>query len=65
MREAAIKLFNDYFSIAFEAKYKTIHAKGIPSMSAGVACGRVAKVYDCKSLKDYKFFKDYQSLLYK
>ena len=65
MREAAIKLFNDYSSIASKVKYKKIHAKGIPGMSACVACSRVAKVYDCKSLKDYKFFKDYQSLLYK
>ena len=27
-REAVIKLFNDYSTIASEAKYKTIHEKG-------------------------------------
>ena len=42
--EAVIKLFNDYSSIVAEAKYKTIHGKGIQSMSAHVACVRVAKV---------------------
>ena len=47
-REAVIKLFNDYSSIVPEAKYKTIHAKRIPSMSASVVCGRAAKFYDCK-----------------
>ena len=26
-RETVIKLFNDYFSILFEAKYKRIHGK--------------------------------------
>ena len=34
--EAAIKLFNDYFSIVSEAKYKTILEKEIPSMLAKV-----------------------------
>ena len=33
-REAVIKLFNDYSSIISEAKYRTIHEKEIPSMSA-------------------------------
>ena len=32
-QEVVLKLFNDYFSIVSEAKYKTIHGKGIPSMS--------------------------------
>ena len=32
-REAVIKSFNDYSSLASEAKYKTIHEKGIPSIS--------------------------------
>ena len=35
--EAAIKLFNDYFSIVSKAKYKTIHEKEIPGMLAHVA----------------------------
>ena len=43
---AVAELFNDYSSIVFEDKYKTIHGKRIPSMSAHVACGRVAKVSD-------------------
>ena len=43
-REPVIKLFNDYSSIASEAKYKTIHGKRIPSMSASLARDRVAKV---------------------
>ena len=47
-RQAVIKLINDYFSIASEGKYKTIHGKGISSMSAQVARGRVAKVSDRK-----------------
>ena len=34
IREAVIKLFNDYFSIVAEAKYKAIHKKGDPSDSA-------------------------------
>ena len=46
-REA--KLFNDYFSIVCEAKYKTIHGKGIPSMLARVA--RQAKVSAHSNLK--------------
>ena len=47
--EVVLKLFNDYFSIASEAKYKTIHGKGIPSMSACIA--QVAKVSDDSNLK--------------
>ena len=47
-REAVIKLINDYFSIASEGKYKTIHGKGISSMSAQVARGRVVKFSDRK-----------------
>ena len=41
LREPVIKLLNDYSSIASEAKYETIHGKGIPSMLASVAklCG--------------------------
>ena len=49
--EVVIKLFNDYSSIASKAKYKTIHGKGIPSMSALVARGRVAKVSDNSNIK--------------
>ena len=29
---AVIKLFNDYSSTVFEAKYKTVHGKIIPSI---------------------------------
>ena len=47
-QEAVIKLFSDYSSIVFEAKYKSIYEKDISSMSARVARGRVAKVYDRK-----------------
>ena len=41
LREPVIKLLNDYSSIASEAKYETIHGKGIPSMLASVTklCG--------------------------
>ena len=47
-REPVIKLFNDYSSIAFEAKYKIIHGKRIPSMLACVA--GVAKFNDLPHL---------------
>ena len=40
--KAVIKLFNDYSSIISEAKYKTIHGKEIPSVSARVACGKIS-----------------------
>ena len=48
-RETVIELFNDYSSIVSEAKYKTIHGKVIPSMSARVA--HVAKISDHSNLK--------------
>ena len=44
--EAVIKLFNGYSLIIFEANYKTIDGKGVPSMLAHLAC--IAKVSDCK-----------------
>ena len=47
-REVVIKTFNNYYSIAFEAKYKTIHGKRIPSMSSRAAC---KKVWDHSNLK--------------
>ena len=47
-REVVIKTFNKYYSIAFEAKYKTIHGKRIPSMSSRAAC---KKVWDHSNLK--------------
>ena len=47
-QKAVIKLFNDYSSVASEAKYKTIQEKGISSMSARIACG---KVFDHSNLK--------------
>ena len=50
-REAVIKLFNDYSSIVSEAKYKTIHGKGIPSMLAHVAKVSNRKVSDHSNLK--------------
>ena len=48
-QEAAIKLFNGYSSAVSEAKYKTIHGKGIPNMLADIAC--VAKVSGHSKLK--------------
>ena len=48
-QEVVLKLFNDYFSIVSEAKYKTIHGKGIPSMSTCIP--QVAKVSDDSNLK--------------
>ena len=38
-QEAVIKLFNDNYSILFEAKCKTVHGKEVPTMSAQVAGG--------------------------
>ena len=32
-REAVIKLFNDYFSIISEAKYKSIHGEGFKTLN--------------------------------
>ena len=46
---AVINLFNEYYSIASEAKYKRIHGKEIPSMLAPVAC--VAKASDHLNLR--------------
>ena len=48
-QEAVIKLFNNYSVIVSEAKYKTIHGKGIPSILARVA--RLAKVSNHSNLK--------------
>ena len=45
-QKAVIKLFNDYSSIISDAKYKTIHGKGIPSILARIAC--VAKGFNHK-----------------
>ena len=50
-QEAVIKLFNDNYSILFEAKHKAVHGKEVPTMSAHVAGGHVAhivKVSNCK-----------------
>ena len=49
-----LNYFNDYSSIVSEAKYKTIHGKGIPSMLELVA--RVAKVFGRK-VSDYSNLK--------
>ena len=48
-REGVVKLFSDYSSTASEAKYKTIHGKGTPSVLARVA--HVAKVSDHSNIK--------------
>ena len=48
-QEVITKLFNDYFSIVSEAKYKKIQGKGTQSMLVCVAC--VAKVTDHSNLK--------------
>ena len=50
-QEAVIRLFNDYSSFVSEVKYKTIHGKGLPSMSTRVARGWVAEVLDHANLK--------------
>ena len=50
-QEAVIKLFNDNYSILFEAKHKAVHGKEVPTMSAQVAGGHAAhivKVCNCK-----------------
>ena len=48
-REAVIKLFNYYYSIVSETKYKTIHETEIPNMLAHVP--HVAKVSDHSNFK--------------
>ena len=48
-REDFIKLFNDYYSIASDTNYKTIHGEGIPSIVARVA--HIAKVFDHSNIK--------------
>ena len=45
-QQAVIKLFNDYSSTVFEAKYKTVHGKRIPSIWK-----HVAKVSDDSNVK--------------
>ena len=49
-QEAVIKLFNDYSSIAPEAKCKKIHKKIISSMAGGVACDKVCDHSNLKIL---------------
>ena len=49
-RETIIEKFNDYSSIVFEAIYNAIHGKGILSMSARVACGKVSDHSNLKIL---------------
>ena len=59
--EAFIKLFNDYFSIASEAKYKKIHGTGIPIMLANVACvTKVSNHSNLKILRAKKMFQDHK-----
>ena len=48
--EAIIKLFNNYSSIASEAKYKRINGKGILSISSWVARGNVPDLSNVKIL---------------
>ena len=43
-------MVNDYSSIVSEAKSKTIHEKGIPSMSAREARGKVSEKSNLKIL---------------
>ena len=50
-REPVIELFNDYFSIEFKAKYKTVREKAIPNMSASVAWRHVANAFKHSNLK--------------
>ena len=50
-REAVIKLFNDYFSIAFEDKYKTTRGTGLSGMLDGMAKVSDREVSDALSLK--------------
>ena len=52
-REAVIKLFKDYSSVASEAKYKTIRLKRIPSMSSPVACGKFSDHSNLKNIKSF------------
>ena len=63
LREAIIKLFNDYSSIASEAKYKTIHGKGISSMSARVARGNVSDHSNLKILSPKQMLQKLQIAL--
>ena len=49
LREAVIKLFNDYSSVVSEAKNKTIYGKGTPSILTRIA--PVAKVSHHSNLK--------------
>ena len=56
-REVVIKLFNDCSSIESEAKYKTIHVKGIPSMSARLALGKVSDHSNLKILSPKKMLQ--------
>ena len=49
-REAVITLFNYYSSFLSDAKYKTIHGKGAPIMSAPVARGNVSDHYNLRIL---------------
>ena len=57
LREAVIKLLNDYSSIVSEAKYEAIHGKGIPSMLASVT-----KVCDHPNLKTLSLNQTLQRL---
>ena len=56
-QEAVIKLFNNYSSIVSEAKYKTIHGKQIPNMSARVARGKVFGNSNLKILSPKKMLQ--------
>ena len=56
-REAVIKLFNDYSSIASEAKYKSIHVKRLKILTPKQMLQRLpiafAQVTAGKNLKTY------------
>ena len=59
--ESLIKLFNDCYSIVSATKYKAIHRKGIPSMSARKTGGPwlKPKYLNLKILSHKKYFKGF------
>ena len=60
-REALIILFNDYSSIAYQSKYKTTHGKGIPGISARVACDKLFGYLNLKILISKQMIQRLQS----
>ena len=64
-QEPAMKLFNDYSLIAFEATYRAIHVKGIPSMSTSVAYSKVSDHSSLKILSPKQMFQRLSTALVK